>query len=61
MNTHILYSRKYWQELNLAVESQIAITKFGGSVQDRHRYYMRGKILADLIWQLEDRPPNRQI
>ena len=39
------YSRKYWQELNLAVESQIAITnisagfKFSGSVQDCHMYY----------------------
>ena len=40
----LLYSRKYWWELNLAVESQIDITdilvrlKFGGSVQDRHTF-----------------------
>ena len=42
--TFIPYSRKYWRELNLAVESQIAIAnilarfKFGGLVQDRHTY-----------------------
>ena len=37
----LLYSRKYWWELNLAIEFQITITntlagfKFGGLVQDR--------------------------
>ena len=36
----VSYSRKYWRELNLAVGSQIAITKknIGSSVRDRHMY-----------------------
>ena len=38
------YSRKYWRELNLAVEPEIAIgriladLKFGGLVWDHHTY-----------------------
>ena len=50
---HVRYSQKYWRELNLAVESQIAITstltrlKFGGLVQDHHTYICEEEILAD--------------
>ena len=39
---YLLYSRKYWRELNLAVEPKITIArilvklKFGGSVRDQH-------------------------
>ena len=49
----IPYSRKYWRELNLVVESQIPITntqarfEFGGSVQDHHMFIYMGEILAD--------------
>ena len=60
------YSRKYWQELNLAVESKVAINvlarfKFGGSVQDRHMFICMEESFKFLIWRLEGRPPNRQI
>ena len=34
-NFHILYSQKYWRELNLAVGSQIAIATV---LADRHTY-----------------------
>ena len=52
-NSYIPCSQKYWWELNLAVESQIAMTnilarfKFGGSVQYRHTYICEEEILAD--------------
>ena len=48
------YSWKYWQEINLAGDSQIAITnilarfKFGSLVQDRHT-----SICIEEIWWLE--------
>ena len=35
--------------------------KFGGSVRDCHTYICKYEILADLIWQSQARPPNRQI
>ena len=44
---NIPYSRKYWLELNLALEPQnwycknIGGFKFGGSVRDRHIYICR--------------------
>ena len=44
MLVYILYSRKYWRELNLAVGPEIAIAKilvdlkFGGLVRDRNMY-----------------------
>ena len=57
------YSRKYWQELNLAVEPQIAIAsilvdlKFGSLVRDHHTYiisynYVSWKFWRILIWRL---------
>ena len=42
----ILYSQKYWQELNLVIEPKITIARiladlnFGGLVQDCHTYYI---------------------
>ena len=44
---YILYSRKYWRELNLAVGAQncyymnIDKYKFGGSAWDHHMYNMQ--------------------
>ena len=53
-NNIIPHSRKYWQELNLAVEPKMAIArilvdlKFGSSVRDHHTYICKDEILADL-------------
>ena len=48
---HILYSRKYWQQLNLAVGPKIAIAKIladlNFSVRDRHMYVCKQETLAD--------------
>ena len=61
------YSPKYWRELNLAVESQIAIPnilarfKFGGLVQDRHTFICIEEILADFnlaVGRPTAKPPN---
>ena len=61
------YSQKYWRELNLAVESQIAITnilvrfKLGGSVQNRHTFICMEEILADFnlaVGRPTAKPPN---
>ena len=65
----IPYSQKYWWELNLAVESHIAITnilarfKFSGSVQDRHTHICEEEILTEVQFGgwLEGQLPNCQI
>ena len=67
MMKYIPYRQKYWRELNLAVDLQIAITKiladlkFGGSVKDRHTY----NIICKKYWRIfefgdckQGRPPN---
>ena len=54
----LLYSQKYWQELNLVVGSQIAIAniggfKFGSSVLDHHTCnIICKKFWWILIWRL---------
>ena len=44
----ILYSRKYWQELNLAVGPQIGIAKILVDLKDRHVYICEYEILVDV-------------
>ena len=54
----IPYSQKYWWEFYLAVESQIPLInilegfKFGGSVQDHHKYNVTIILFNEeiLIW-----------
>ena len=63
------YSRKYWWELNLAVEPKIAIARILADLNSTVRYgiaihiymYARRKFWWILIWRLWCRPPNRQI
>ena len=54
----ILYSRKYWQELNLAVEPKITIARILADLNLAVRYgiaiciYASRKFWRILIWQL---------
>ena len=61
------YSWKYWREIILVVKSQITITnilarfKFGGLIQDHHRFICMEEILADFnlaVGRLTAKPPN---
>ena len=63
----IPYRRKYWRDLNLAVEPKIAISRILADVNLAVRYGIAIRIYASrkfwriLIWRLQYRPPNRQI
>ena len=63
-DVHVLYNRKYWRELNLAVGPQIAIAKILADLNLAGWYHAytcicKYEILADfLIWQLRDRLQN---
>ena len=52
----ILYSRKYWRELNLAVEPKIAITSILADLAVRYgiaiRIHASRKFWRILIWRL---------
>ena len=62
LDTHlsltIPYSRKYWRELNLAVEPKIAIARIWADLNSAVRYriaiciYASRKFWRILIWQL---------
>ena len=56
------YSRKYWRELNLAVQPQITITRILVDLNLAVRYGIAIRIYASgKFWRLYYRPPNRQI
>ena len=52
---NVLYSRKYWQELNLAVEPKIAIARILADLNLAVQYGIALRIYANrwiLIWRL---------